>query len=197
MINTERSGIPVNAGWHPVDAAAPAELRALDELSREVPRLWENVRYDYFTFRAALDCIEREKPRVLYVSFTETDDWAHAGRYDLYLDAARRIDTYIERLWSTLQALPQYAGKTSLVLTTDHGRGDTREDWKNHGRDTPGCDRIWIAVLGPDTPASAPAAGLEITQSQVAASVAALLGEDFPRESSRSAPPLPGIISAP
>ena len=196
MINAERSGIPVNAGWQPLDAAAPAELRALDELSREVPRMWENVRYDYFTFRAALDCIERDKPRVLYVSFGETDDWAHAGRYDLYLDAAQRTDSYIERLWTAMQARPQYAGKTSLVLTTDHGRGDTREDWKNHGRDVPGCDRMWIAVLGPETPARAPA-GLGVTQSQVAASVAALLGEDLPRESPRSAPPLPGIVGEP
>ena len=125
-------------------------------LAGELPHYWDNIRYDYFTFRGAEESIKRDKPRVLYVAFGETDDWAHAGRYDLYLDAARRTDDYIERLWKTMQSLPQYAGKTSLLITTDHGRGDTLTGWKSHGTDHPGSDEIWIALLSPDIAHAAP-----------------------------------------
>lgn len=74
-----------------------------------------------------------KKPRVLHISFGETDDWAHEGRYNQVLASARRTDGFIETLWDVLQSLPEYAGKTSLVLTTDHGRGDTQVEWNNHG----------------------------------------------------------------
>ena len=105
IINAERSGIPVNAGWQPLDAEVPA-LAELNTVADELPHYWDSVRYDYFTFRGAQESIRRDQPRVLYVAFGETDDWAHAGRYDLYLDAARRTDAYIQRLWTTMQQMP-------------------------------------------------------------------------------------------
>jgi hypothetical protein len=92
-------------------------------------------------------------PRVIYVGFGETDDWAHSGRYDLYLEAARQTDDYIRRLWELLQSMDQYAGKTALLMTTDHGRGDTIEDWKSHNAVIEGSERIWIAAMGPGVPA--------------------------------------------
>ena len=194
IINSERSGIPVNAGWQPLAYdGGPTVLKALDHTADQLPHYWENVRYDYFTFRGALACIEYEKPRVLYVAFGETDDWAHAGRYDLYLDAARRTDQYIARLWKTMQKMPEYAGKTSLVLTTDHGRGDTREDWKSHSDEIPGSQAIWIAVMGPETPPGH-SESETVTQSQIAASIASLLGHDYHAAVPRSGPPLPQLI---
>jgi hypothetical protein len=194
ILNTERSGIPVNAGWQPLDPHhGDAHLTHLDRLADEIPRYWDNVRYDYFTFQGALAAIRRDRPRVLYVAFGETDDWAHAGRYDLYLDAAWRTDRYIEQLWHTMERLPEYAGKTSLVLTTDHGRGDGRVEWKSHGESIPGSETMWIAVMGPDTPAG-PVRDVTVTQSQVAATVAALLGFTLPADIPAAAPPLPGVI---
>lgn len=194
IINSERSGIPVNAGWQPLDPEGrDPSLSELDRFADEMPHYWDNVRYDYFTFRGAMAALERDQPRVLYVAFGETDDWAHAGRYDLYLDAAMRTDQYIRKLWETMQAIPQYAGKTSLVLTTDHGRGDTRVEWKSHGDDIPGSDVMWIAVMGPDT-AAGPAKDVSVTQSQTAATVAQLLGLDYDGDVTDSAPPLPGAV---
>lgn len=196
IINDRRSGIPVNAGWQPLKGlASEAEQRLLNELAEELPHYWNNVRYDSFTFRGALDCLSNRKPRVLYVSLGETDDWAHARRYDLYLAAAWANDDFIRRLWRTAQAMPEYRGKTSLVLTTDHGRGNTGEDWTSHGSDVTGSDRMWIAVLGPDTRPMGIRKDVNVTQGQVAATVAALLGENlgeaYHAASPKSAPPLP------
>ncbi|QDU40932.1 Type I phosphodiesterase / nucleotide pyrophosphatase [Maioricimonas rarisocia] len=191
IINADRSGIPVNAGWEPlaktVDTAA---TRALDALAAEMPRYWDNVRYDYFTFRGAHEYLKQKQPRLLYVAFGETDDWAHDGRYDLYLDAARRTDDYIRQLWETAQSMPQYRGKTALVITTDHGRGDTREEWKSHGESIAGSEFMWIAVLGPGVKPQGPEPGT-VTQAQVAATVATLLGYDYRGDVPEAGEPLP------
>jgi len=198
IINAERSGIPVDAGWQPVGPHVPPERRALlQRLADETPHLWDNVRYDSFTVQAVFELLETRQPRVLYVSLGETDDFAHDGRYDLYLDSALRDDRLIERLWNHLQTLPQYAGKTSLVITTDHGRGDDRVSWKNHGKGMPIAGFIWMAVMGPDTPALGRRENTEVTQSQVAATVAQLLGEDYHGAVPQSGAPLPGVVRGP
>jgi hypothetical protein len=195
ILHEERSKVFVNAGWEPIVAEGSADqwLVHLDQVARELPHVWPSVRYDVFTLHGALAHMKSAKPRVLYVALGETDDWAHEGRYDLYLDAAQRNDQYIRTLWETAQSLPFYANKTSLVITTDHGRGDGREGWKSHGTEYPGSDRIWIAVMGPDTQAQGLRENLDVTQAQVAATVASLLGEDFTKLDPRIAKPLPGV----
>ena len=130
---------------------------------------------------------------MLYVSLGETDDWAHAGRYDLYLDAATKNDQFIRQLWEAAQQIDQYKGSTTLILTTDHGRGDGREGWKSHSATLPGSDRMWFAVMGPDTPATGLQKDVEITQSQTAATLASLLGYDFTAADRRIAPPVDGV----
>lgn len=177
IINEPRSGVPVNAGWEPLPQDGETSAW-MNRMQKEIPHYWGGVRFDIFTFQGAMDYLNKHKPRVLYVGFGETDDWAHDGRYDLYLDAAHRTDEYIRLLWEAMQAIPEYAGKTTLIMATDHGRGNTPKDWTGHGADTPGSERIWMAVMGPDTPAQGMASG-EYTQSQVAATVAALLGLDY------------------
>ncbi len=202
IINRKRSGLLVNAGWEPLadvlssDENSPAELRAahdrlaqLDRVADQMPHVWDGVRYDYFTFRAAEEYVRIHHPRVLYLSLGETDDWAHEGRYDLYLDSARRNDDYIRQLWTRLQSMPQYRNNTTLILTTDHGRGDGRVSWKSHGTDIPGCERIWMAVLGPQVQTDG-AKPEQVTQSQIAATVAAAVGEDFVSDHPQASPAL-------
>lgn len=199
IINETRSGIPVNAGWEPLatdsslklagtDAEQP--LRELDIVSAEFPRYFPEVRYDYVTFRGAEEYLKAKTPRLLYVSLGETDDWAHAGRYDLYLDAAFRTDVYIRRLWMLTQSMPEYRDCTTLIVTTDHGRGDNRIDWKSHGEKIENCEFIWMAVMGPDTPHKV-FQDSTMTQSQIAATVAACLGHDYLADVPHAAPPLP------
>lgn len=192
IFRSKRSGLPVHAGWEPIQAVQLTEReRALNETMAQMPRYWPDNVYDVFTMGAVRSAYERRKPRVLYVALGETDEWGHGKRYDLYLDSARKSDQWLAETWERLQADPQYKGKTALIVTTDHGRGSTRVDWTDHGKNVPGAEFIWIAVMGPDTPALGERENIEVTQSQVAATVAALVGEDFTATDAKVAKPLP------
>jgi hypothetical protein len=202
IINDRRSGVVVNAGWQPTAtlldpndeavAAARQQLVQLDQLAEQVPRVWPGVRFDYFTFKAAETYFKAMRPRVLYLSLGEVDDWAHEGRYDLYLDSAQRSDRSIGELWETIQSIPQYKDRTTLIVTTDHGRGEGRNEWKSHSSSIPGCEAIWIAMIGPGIDPHQ-AIDSSVTQSQVASTVAACLGYDFQRDFPQAAAPLPAV----
>jgi arylsulfatase A-like enzyme len=140
---------------------------------------------------AAMEALRSSKPRVLYIMLGEGDEWAHEGRYDLYLDAARRADRFIERIWNLLQSLPEYRDNTSLLITTDHGRGATLKDWSDHGQEVPAAEDTWIAAFGPSVPPLGVREDLTVTTSQFAATIAAVLGLDFHQAMPRTAPPLP------
>jgi hypothetical protein len=194
ILNRDRAGFPVMAGWQILDEAE-AKNDALHQVLRATPRVWENVIYDSFMFQAAWNHVQEKQPRVLYLAFGETDDWAHDGRYDLYLRAAHRLDQYVRRLWEFVQSSPAYRDQTSIVITTDHGRGIGPVDWKSHGESLPESAFIWIAVMGPDTPALGERSKTpSLEQGQVAATVAALLGEDYRKAFPRVGPPLPDVL---
>ncbi len=190
ILNEKRSGIPCNGGGPPITKAATDRERLINEFSVELPPYWGETRFDAPTGLGALEYLRNHQPRVLYVMLGETDEWAHGRRYDLYLDSARRNDRFIRTLWETAQSLPQYANRTALVLATDHGRGETTKDWTDHGRKIPAAERIWMAVMGPGVPHLGIRSGVTVTQSQVAATLAALLGEDYTKAQPKAAPPL-------
>ena len=89
------------------------------------------------------------------------------------------------------QALPAYRGTTTLLLTTDHGRGATTKDWSDHGRDVPAAETTWMAALGPGVPALGIREGVTVTTSQFAATIAAAVGESYVAANTKAAPPLP------
>ena len=191
IVNEERSGIPVYAGWEePFPTAATPRQTQLNELYRTTTRLWHDVVYDSFLQQAVLEYVRARHPRVLFVGYGETDEWAHGRRYDHYLDSAHQADAFIAQLWSALQEMPEYRGTTTFLITTDHGRGGGPQDWTDHGKDVAGAENIWIGLLGPDTPARGVVRSGRVTQSQVAATVAALLGLDFRGAARAAAPPL-------
>ncbi len=182
IINERRSGIPVNAGFR---AAAEDELtereRFLNALQRQTPSPWSTVRLDAFTHHYALEFMKKHQPRIVYIAYGETDDFAHDGEYDAYLKAAHRTDAFLRDLWSFIQSRAPYRNTTTLIVTTDHGRGTEPIDaWKSHGTDVPGSDQIWLAFIGPDT---SPRGEIQTTgqlyQNQVAGTLAAFLGVNY------------------
>lgn len=158
-------------------------------------RPWEVEPYDAITFYSALEYLKANRTRAMWLTFGETDEWAHERRYDRYLESAHLTDGHLRTLWETLQSKREYRGRTTLIVAVDHGRGRTPEDWISHGSKNPGSEEIWIAVLGPGTPARGEVrGGPEVTQSQIAATVAAAVGEDYAAAVPRAAPPIPGAV---
>ena len=193
IVAAERSGVHANGDGPAVLEPASDRERLLNEVTEDLPPYWAGGRFDAPTMHGALEYLRTRQPRVLYVMLGETDEWAHGRRYDLYLDAAWRSDRFVRRLWEAAQALPAYRGRTALVLTTDHGRGATPRDWTDHGEKVPAAEPIWMALLAPGTPPLGVRKDVEATQSQLAATVAALLGEDFRKAQPKAAPPLPDL----
>jgi Type I phosphodiesterase / nucleotide pyrophosphatase len=196
IINRERSKLPVVAGWSPLlESGLSSEERLLGRLIAETPRLWADCCFDSFTFNAAFEYFKRKKPRVLYIGLGETDEFAHMGQYAKYLRSAHNFDQNLKLLWDTLQAMPDYRGTTTLIVTTDHGRGNGPVEWRSHGANTEGSHRIWIGVLGPDTPSLGARANVDpLTQGQVAATAAALLGLDFRSFAPSAAPSIAAAL---
>ena len=196
IINQSRSQLPVIAGWVPLDGPGlSSEERLLGRLITETPRMWDDCCYDSFTFHAATEYLKRQKPRVLYVGLGETDEFAHMGQYPNYLRSAFHFDQNLKRLWDLLETMPDYRGTTALIVTADHGRGSGPVAWRGHGAETEGSERIWIGVLGPDSPPMGERTNVApLTQGQVAATVAALLGLDFLSFAPRAAPPIAAAL---
>ena len=197
ILNVERSKLPVWTGF-PLPKGAPETLRvspALEQLLRNTTPLWDNMILDSFTHQAALDYIKSSKPRAFYIAYGETDEWAHESRYDHYLRSARNVDHYLRTLWETVQAMPEYRDQTTFIITTDHGRGTGPTGWKNHGASVAPAEFIWLVVLGPDTPPLGERnTGANLTQSQVAATIAALFGEDYHAAFPQSGAPIADVL---
>lgn len=193
-VSQKPGAIYCNAGYASVeDGELTAHQLFLNALQEEIPREWRTVRFDAFTFYHGMEFIKKHKPRVFYFAFGETDDWAHDKRYDHVLEAAHRVDQYLKQLGEFVTSDPQYAGKTTFVLSSDHGRGssDTKH-WTDHGRDIPGSEQIWMAVIGPDTPKGGELSQTaEVYAKNIAATMAKLVGLDFRNADPQCGPPLP------
>ncbi|MEO7274757.1 MAG: hypothetical protein ABI211_22445 [Vicinamibacterales bacterium] len=180
----------VNAGLDPFGAADPA-IRAIDDLQREARPPWSGIRHDAFTFRLAMHHLTTARPRALYISFDETDDWAHDGRYDLVLDGYTRIDDYLRQLWTWVEKTPGYQGRTHLLITTDHGRGRTAADWRTHGEKAQGSQDTWIAIVSPKmTQRGVWRNAPPLTTSQIAATLANWMGIDWRAEHPAAGTPI-------
>ena len=185
IINEKRSGILVNSGMEPfVGKYNGPKIGLLNEIMFQIPVPWKSVRYDAITHHFAMDYLEQYKPKLLFIAYDETDEYAHEGKYDKYLIAAHRLDKYVAELWTWTQKNYQYKNKTTILITTDHGRGhETIDAWRNHGSSVASAENVWMAVLGPDTPPKGEVMDNEpMTSSQVAATIGAFLGFEYSNE---------------
>ena len=166
IINQQRSGVMVNAGFE--SAVWPnlsAKAQWLNTLQQQIPSPWHNVRFDAFTVGFASEYIDTHHPKVIYIALGETDDYAHQGNYAEYIRGAHRDDQFIALLWQQLQSVKSYHNNTNLIITVDHGRGNTAQTWQHHSSHKAmkksttldaesqgiiGSDQIWLAAMGPD-----------------------------------------------
>ena len=152
ILNEERSGIPINAGFSNVKGNNLSEVQqSLNQLQHWLPKDYgTGERHDAITYALAKEHVKLNHPRVLQISFTETDALAHSGKYDYYLDAAHYNDAMIADLWNYMQSDPFYKDQTTFIITEDHGRG-IANNWQHHYHTVANSNEIFFAVIGPDT----------------------------------------------
>ncbi|MEA3180558.1 MAG: hypothetical protein QOI59_4081 [Gammaproteobacteria bacterium] len=197
IFNQNRSHLVVQAGWTAPPKTGDASKDALlAKLFDTTTRFDEEDVGNSFLQVELLDYVRTHKPKVLFVGYGETDNWAHQGRYDLVLESAHRTDAFVKELWDTMQAMPQYRGTTTFIITADHGRGSGPVEWKEHGVDEKGSENVWIAVMGPDTAPLGERKNVEpVTQAQIAATLAALVGKDYVKDVPKAARPIKDVLA--
>lgn len=198
IFNVSRSGLTIQTGWSlPHKAHETPRDALLHELYETTTHFDEEDVDNSLLQIPLLDYVKASHPRVLFVGYGETDNWAHQGRYDLVLDSAHRMDHFVQQLWETMQAMPQYHGNTTFIITTDHGRGSGLTEWKEHGVEEKGSENIWIAIMGPDTaPLGERTHVGPVAQAQIAATLAAFVGKDYHHDVPKAALPLTEVLDA-
>ncbi len=178
ILNEKENRFPINSGYEMVEEGEDSVAVMINRLQLAGTGKG-NTRHDLLTFAGAKTYIEQQHPKVVYIGLGETDEFAHKGRYDQYLQKAHQFDQMMAELWYYVQTDPFYKDNTSFVITTDHGRG-RKYNWNKHGFWIKGSGETWLAMMGP----SVKSAGeiktkQQLYQKQIAATVAGLLGKSF------------------
>lgn len=183
ILNEERAGFPVIAAYDTVVGNnLNGRQKLVNEMLHNSYRPWHGSEcLDVFTHFAAMEYLKQKQPKVLHIGYGETDEWAHAGQYRFYLDAARQVDKWIEEIWKFVQSHPAYKNKTALLITTDHGRGDkSKREWTSHGSSIEGAGETWFAVMSPRMSGTGEIkTDVQLHQQQLAQTMAVLIGLEF------------------
>lgn len=110
ILNKQRCGFPVVSAFDTCGGAYPTQDEKLINamLKDSYKPFGDGECLDVFTHYEAKSYLKNKSPKVLYISYGETDKWAHAGRYKDYLNAANQVDKWLGELWTYLQSNPQY-----------------------------------------------------------------------------------------
>ncbi|HNR16125.1 MAG TPA: alkaline phosphatase family protein [Chitinophagaceae bacterium] len=182
IFNEARSGLFVNDGFRDLNGQLTEKQKMLNKLQHEMPDLFHGgERLDAATFNIAFEYMKANKPKLIFFGLGDTDEFAHAGKYDYYLDAAQKADAWIRMIWEYIQSTPGYKDKTTLIITTDHGRGLAIEgNWKQHGSKISEASEMWMAAIGPSVKATGESKEkMQAFQGQIAATIALILGKEF------------------
>ncbi|ASK28861.1 phosphoglyceromutase [Chryseobacterium sp. T16E-39] len=181
IVNRDRNHMLV---INPFEKATGKNLTESQKLANEIQNYIPNdfgqsARWDVGTYAIAKTYIAANHPKVTYIDFADTDDLAHAGKYDSYLDAAHYMDSMIGNLWTAMQEDPFYKDNTTFIICPDHGRG-LGSQWTSHGTSVEHSSETWLVAIGPDTPPSGEMKNTsQIYQDQIAQTIATLLGFTF------------------
>ena len=184
IINDKRSGVPVNAGYMDAVGNLTDKEKLLNEIQRQAPVIWESVRLDVFTHQYTKEYLKKKHPKLVYISYGETDDFAHDGHFDFYMKSLHNTDGLIADLWNYVQTDSFYKDNTYVIITTDHGRGEGTEEgskWTSHGSDVVGAEQTWLAILGPGMKATGEASNNQLYTDQIAPTVLKMLNMKIDR----------------
>ncbi len=177
-LNKSKTSMLVNIPWENVKGEHLTNEQILaNELQHVAPKiLGDGERLDFEVYALAKSYINANHPKVIYIDFGDTDEYAHEGAYDKYLEDIHHLDAMIEKLWNLMQTDPFYKNKTSFLIFPDHGRG-VGDAWTDHGSDVMHSNETWLAAWGPAIqPLGEMKSAGQIFQTQYAATIAQLLG---------------------
>ncbi len=178
ILNEQDSAALVNAGYENIMNAAGFDT-TINKVQDEV-NVKGKTRHDLLTYEYARNYIEQQHPRVMYLGLGESDEFAHKGHYDAYLQKIHQADAFIADLWYYVQTDPFYKDNTTFIITTDHGRGRKKNNWITHGFWIAGSGETWLAMLGAGVKAEGEAkVRQQVYQKQLAATIAQILGLTF------------------
>lgn len=180
ILNKERCDMVINSGYEMMEDRFSDHQSLINAIQSESVIEKGATRYDQLTFINAKEYLQHHKSRVVFIGLGETDEFAHQGRYDLYLEQANKIDKMIGELWHWVQTTPGYKDNTTILITTDHGRGSKESKWTSHGTFIKGSSQTWLALIGPGVePLGEIRKDTQLYQQQLAGLIAGLVGEKF------------------
>jgi hypothetical protein len=148
----------------------------LDAAQAAEPAPWEGARLDKHTLAHGLRYLRAHHPRFLMLSLNDADEQAHRGDYPAYIEALRAYDLAIAEVARTLAEMGADGRETTLIVTTDHGRGQ-RGGWRDHGHN-PDSERVWVFARRAGV---APGPALSgVAHADLAPTIAAILGDTLP-----------------
>ena len=178
ILNKQRCNFYINSGYAALQR--PDTISTLLDSLQQYMAAKGSTRHDEITYLAAREYIRQEHPKVLFLSFGEADEYAHHGQYDNYIRSIANTDRMIGELWAMIQADPFYKNNTTLLITTDHGRGQKETTWTDHLFLIRGSGAVWMAAIGPGVaPIGEVKEKQKTYQKQMAPTIADLLGLNF------------------
>jgi predicted AlkP superfamily pyrophosphatase or phosphodiesterase len=109
-------------------------------------------RADSITFQHVMQQLSAGIPEMMLINFKDPDYYGHAGDSMAYIQAIQQTDAYIGSIVQLLQSNSTYAGKTTIIITNDHGRHTVgwSSGFVGHGDDCEGCRHIEFLAISPD-----------------------------------------------
>lgn len=151
ILNEKRAGFPViNAFDEYVKIGKDAQAQLLTNMVKDTHRPFGNAEVlDVFMHYQIMHYLQKEKPMAAFLSYGDTDEFAHEGNYSYYLNAAHAFDKYVKDIWNFVESDANYKGNTTILITTDHGRGDKiKSQWTSHGQKVLDSKETWYVMLG-------------------------------------------------
>lgn len=102
---------------------------------------------DTAAFTLAMEGLRAGAPRLFYLGFNQSDAAAHGGDYDRLLWVLENYDRFLRDLVAEMERLEAEGRAVTLIVTTDHGRGDG-DEWREHLWKYKGTDRAWVFAMG-------------------------------------------------
>jgi hypothetical protein len=103
---------------------------------------------DMEVWEQAVDILETFHPSFFLLYLMRVDHFGHSGSWTYYTRSIELADSIVGMLWDYVEADSFYSGKTTMLVTNDHGRHT--HDFSGHDCDCEGCRTVQLLAVGPD-----------------------------------------------